>query len=195
MSEQSERGYNPNSYRSKITKRRGTYRLEADRQVAAARRSGKLVPGPCVIGHLCKGRIEAHHLDYRRPLVVTWLCHRHHIRAEQLAAETLVEALKRHYRTLPPRGRPEGRSVNERTQIMRAWLGLPPEPLDVPEPINVPQVRAAALAEVRRICLEWDSPDTHTCHGRFSAKALQGAHCYLRKANAVLFELAVDGNL
>ncbi len=29
------------------------------------------------------GRLEAHHLDYDHPLFVTWLCHRHHSRADR----------------------------------------------------------------------------------------------------------------
>jgi hypothetical protein len=151
---------------------RSPERRAAQAQVQRARASGQLVPGPCAVGVLCVGRIEAHHLDYRRPLDVTWLCQRHHIRAEQLAAEILVAALKRHYRT----------------QIERAREGRPPDP------INVPEVRAAALAELRHLA-QFDSPDTHTLDGRFSARQLAQLRCYLRKARPVLAELAVEGNL
>ena len=50
---------------------------------ATARRailSGKITPQPCEFSHLnnCHGRIEMHHDDYSRPLVIRWLCSRHH---------------------------------------------------------------------------------------------------------------------
>lgn len=44
--------------------------------VFKALRSGKLKKGPCeVCGSTC---VQAHHDDYSRPLVVRWLCRRHH---------------------------------------------------------------------------------------------------------------------
>lgn len=47
--------------------------------VSNALRRGKLVKGPCAHGpDGCKGRIEAHHADYTKPLEVTWLCSHHH---------------------------------------------------------------------------------------------------------------------
>jgi len=41
-----------------------------------ARRTGRLVPKPCEV---CgKKKVDGHHEDYRRPLVVKWLCRTHH---------------------------------------------------------------------------------------------------------------------
>jgi hypothetical protein len=50
--------------------------------VGNALRRGKLVKGPCVFAAEggCKGRIEAHHEDYTRPLEVAWVCSGHHAR-------------------------------------------------------------------------------------------------------------------
>ncbi len=40
---------------------------------------GRLTKGPCEHADSnCRGRIEAHHDDYSRPLEVRWLCHAHH---------------------------------------------------------------------------------------------------------------------
>ncbi|WP_438750021.1 hypothetical protein [Pararhizobium sp. O133] len=53
-------------------------RYRAHLQVAAAIRAGRLVPMPCrVCGH---PKTDAHHRDYRRPLLVEWLCRSHHTR-------------------------------------------------------------------------------------------------------------------
>ncbi len=39
-------------------------------------RSGQLIRNPCEI---CgKKKTEAHHLDYRKPLLIRWLCFKHH---------------------------------------------------------------------------------------------------------------------
>jgi hypothetical protein len=48
--------------------------------VGNALRDGKLVRGPCERAGDggCGRRIEAHHDDYSKPLVVRWLCSRHH---------------------------------------------------------------------------------------------------------------------
>lgn len=43
--------------------------------VANAIRDGRLVRLPCEI---CGGNAQAHHDDYRRPLVVRWMCFKHH---------------------------------------------------------------------------------------------------------------------
>jgi hypothetical protein len=48
--------------------------------VANALRDGKLEKGPCQLtwSGSCRGRIEAHHEDYSKPLEVLWFCSKHH---------------------------------------------------------------------------------------------------------------------
>jgi hypothetical protein len=41
-------------------------------------KSGKVKKGKCEVGEECKGRMEAHHNDYSKPLEVNWLCQKHH---------------------------------------------------------------------------------------------------------------------
>lgn len=57
-------------------------RARAHQKVRTALRNGTLVkPMKCSIDdHSCKGRIEAHHPDYSKPLAVIWLCTSHHRR-------------------------------------------------------------------------------------------------------------------
>ncbi len=56
--------------------------MRSHNAVTSALREGKLIPGPCEheADGVCKGRIEAHHDDYTKPLDVRWLCKRHHMR-------------------------------------------------------------------------------------------------------------------
>lgn len=50
--------------------------------VSRAIRAGRLVREPCEHkGPECRGRVQAHHDDYEKPLDVRWLCELHH-RAE-----------------------------------------------------------------------------------------------------------------
>ena len=51
--------------------------------VAQSVRSGRMQPQPCVI---CRSssHLEAHHLDYSKPLDVRWLCRQHHVRIHRL---------------------------------------------------------------------------------------------------------------
>lgn len=51
-------------------------RTKAQRAVAYALRTGKLVRRPC---ERCGGVAHAHHEDYLRPLDVLWLCAKHHV--------------------------------------------------------------------------------------------------------------------
>lgn len=53
-------------------------RTKAYVAVYRALKSGLLVRGPCEACGSTK-KVEAHHDDYRRPLVVRWLCRRHHL--------------------------------------------------------------------------------------------------------------------
>lgn len=40
--------------------------------------AGKLKRGKCAVGKRCKGKVEAHHEDYSKPMEIIWLCKRHH---------------------------------------------------------------------------------------------------------------------
>lgn len=52
------------------------HKHEARWAVQRAIRSGRLVREPC---HVCgKRRVDAHHDDYSKPLMVRWLCRTHH---------------------------------------------------------------------------------------------------------------------
>jgi hypothetical protein len=57
-------------------------KVRARLAVTNAVASGRLVKGECaeLSAGDCLGRIEAHHVDYARPLDVEWLCARHHKR-------------------------------------------------------------------------------------------------------------------
>lgn len=49
-------------------------------KVSNAIRDGRLMKKPCeVCGHKT---VEAHHVDYRKPFKVRWLCRAHHLAAE-----------------------------------------------------------------------------------------------------------------
>lgn len=59
-------------------------RIRARQAVNRALTRGDLERGPCERqGPDCRGRIEAHHDDYERPLDVRWLCAKHHGEEEQ----------------------------------------------------------------------------------------------------------------
>lgn len=59
--------------------RRHPERHRAHVAVRTALRKGRLVKGPCErLSAGCAGRIEGHHDDYSKPLVVRWLCIYHH---------------------------------------------------------------------------------------------------------------------
>ncbi|WP_147079960.1 hypothetical protein [Methylobacterium haplocladii] len=70
----------------------------AHQAVCRALRSGTLTKGPCATCGTTK-RVEAHHEDYARPLVVTWFCRRHHLaRHREIAAETAAATHQKLYR-------------------------------------------------------------------------------------------------
>ncbi len=54
-------------------------KVKAYRRVYVAKRNGSLLSQPCHCGEI---KSEAHHVDYRRPLEVIWLCKKHHIEAD-----------------------------------------------------------------------------------------------------------------
>ncbi len=57
-------------------KRRNRRKDHAHGAVRTALRTGRLIKRPCEV---CgAARVEAHHPDYRRKLLVQWLCKRHH---------------------------------------------------------------------------------------------------------------------
>ena len=61
-------------------------RKRASSAVSSALRSGKLKRSPCM---LCGEKAQAHHPDYSTPLLVVWLCPKHH--AESHALTTALE--------------------------------------------------------------------------------------------------------
>lgn len=72
-----ERRANQVKYQAESRKRfPGKYRARI--AVANAVRDGRLVRGPCEVCGTTK-RVQGHHDDYRRPLVVRWLCFKHHM--------------------------------------------------------------------------------------------------------------------
>jgi hypothetical protein len=58
---------------------RGILQSRAGSAVSSAIKTGELRPSACErLDENCKGRIEAHHEDYNKPLDVMWLCLIHH---------------------------------------------------------------------------------------------------------------------
>lgn len=67
-------------YKNKV---RSKIKINARNKVANALKSGELTKQPCSVSNAeCYGRIEAHHEDYTKPLVVIWLCSKHHREAD-----------------------------------------------------------------------------------------------------------------
>ncbi len=65
-------------YFSKNTNPEITVKRLARARVWMAIRHKILQIGSCKIGIDCKGRIEAHHDDYSKPLEIIWFCKKHH---------------------------------------------------------------------------------------------------------------------
>jgi len=60
-------------------------RRKAQHILGNAIRDKKIEKQPCFV---CgKEKVEAHHFDYSRPLLVTWLCNYHHRQTHELAKE------------------------------------------------------------------------------------------------------------
>jgi hypothetical protein len=57
---------------------RNVLKRKAHEAVGNAIRDRRLTKGPCEVGVGCKGRVQAHHEDYSKPLDVRWLCTKHH---------------------------------------------------------------------------------------------------------------------
>ncbi len=52
-------------------------KIKAQRVVNNSIRDGKLIRQSCEI---CGQPAEAHHADYSQPLMLRWLCHKHHVK-------------------------------------------------------------------------------------------------------------------
>jgi hypothetical protein len=76
-----------NTYR----KKRDKQKIKARNLVYAAIKQGKIAPLPCSkFSEECRGRNEAHHPDYSKPLEVVWLCSKHHREADAALASNGV---------------------------------------------------------------------------------------------------------
>lgn len=54
-------------------------KLKVRAKLRRAVSSGKIAkPATCSIRRCTETKLQAHHADYRKPLVVTWLCETHH---------------------------------------------------------------------------------------------------------------------
>lgn len=63
-------------------------RRKAQIRLGNAVRDKKIVPWPVCEIPECNCKPEAHHSDYSRPLMVTWLCRAHHMQAHALTRKT-----------------------------------------------------------------------------------------------------------
>ena len=76
------------SHRKACTKWESTYpeRKLAQTAISNAIRDGKITPMPCFV---CGAHAQAHHPAYSEPLLVTWLCPKHHAETHKLGRELL----------------------------------------------------------------------------------------------------------
>lgn len=70
-------------------RRRHPIKARAWNAVARAKRSGRLVPQPCIYCNTTNS-IEAHHEDYTKPLDVRWVCFSCH--REQEHSQTIISS-------------------------------------------------------------------------------------------------------
>jgi hypothetical protein len=86
-------GISKNYYHYKVTQRqRNSIKVLARNRVYKAIKSGKLIKQPC---HVCGDpNSQAHHTDYTKPLMVEWLCRKHHNETER--------NMKQEFKTLGP---------------------------------------------------------------------------------------------
>lgn len=64
----------------KTSRKRNRGKFKARQVVSNALRNGKLQRLPCA--ECGEAKVEAHHLDYRSPSKIVWLCRKHHLIAE-----------------------------------------------------------------------------------------------------------------
>lgn len=60
---------------------RSSEQVSAHREVELALRDGRLVKEPCFVCKILRVtqlKVDAHHIDYARPLAILWMCRKHH---------------------------------------------------------------------------------------------------------------------
>lgn len=67
---------------ARLQRKRHPEKIAARDAVRYAIRRGLLVRQPCSVCGTAK--TEGHHTDYTKPLVVVWLCKKHHVEADKL---------------------------------------------------------------------------------------------------------------
>ena len=70
-------------------------KYKARQQLRNAVKAGKIEKGSCMANDGCKGRLEAHHDDYSKPLEVKWLCQKHHKEHHYGSLQNLTESINR----------------------------------------------------------------------------------------------------